>query len=49
MRDVIDENSRKEGRNRSRLPKFTTEEIDLLKGWFAKKKKAYLLELENKI
>lgn len=42
MRDIIDENSRKEGRNRSRLPKFTTEEIDLLKGWFAKKKKSIL-------
>ena len=32
MIDVIDENSRKENRTRSRLPKFTPEEIEEVRG-----------------
>lgn len=32
MREIIDENSNKEGRRRSRLPRFTEEEIKFING-----------------
>lgn len=32
MRQTIDENSKKEGRQRSRLPQFTLDEIKTIKG-----------------
>lgn len=32
VRQIVDQNSAKEGRARSRLPKFTPEEIEELKG-----------------
>lgn len=32
MRQTIDANSKKEGRNRSRLPTFTSDEIKAIKG-----------------
>lgn len=32
MRQTVDKNSDKEGRNWSRLPKFTADEIEAIKG-----------------